>query len=159
MAVDKQNRRVKTGATPQERQPKLGGDPDSLDRETIAWQFRRIDQGHDRWGLGLSTRAKIWRRILQSLIAFEGLTWAEIKQQSGGRNHGTNHHSLMIDELAPAARRRLNELHLDQYDKVFSLRLGNTVRLYGVREGRVMQLVWYDPHHGSNSGVCPTQRN
>jgi len=157
MAVDRQNRHPRLGATPLEKQIKIGADPESLDRETIGWQFHRMDQSHERWCLGLRTKASIWRSILQKLIALEGMTWASIKEASGGRRHGTNHHSLKIAELHAEARKRIKELHLEQYDTVFSLRLTNTIRLYGIRDGRIMRLLWYDPCHGTTNGVCPTK--
>jgi len=157
MPIDRQHRHPRLGALPEEKQIKLGGDPESLDKQTIGWQFHRMDSNCERWPLGLATPAPIWRSVLLKLISFEGLTWASIKEASGGRTHGTNHHSLKISELNIAARRRIGELHLEQYDKVFSLRLTNTVRLYGIRDGRIMRLLWYDPHHGTYNGVCPTR--
>ena len=157
MAVDRQHRHPKLGATPEEKQIKLGVDPESLDKQTIGWQFHRMDQSSRDWPLGLATPAPIWRNILQKLMAFEGMTWASIKEAAGGRTHGTNHHSLKISELNIAARKRISELRLEQYDKVFSLRLENTVRLYGIRDGRIMRILWYDKHHGTNRGVCPTR--
>ena len=81
---------------------------------------------------------------------------ASIKEAAGGKKHGTNHHSLRISELNSTARKRIVELGLDEYDKVFSLRLANTIRIYGIRDGRVMRLIWYDSSHGTKNGVCPT---
>jgi hypothetical protein len=156
MAFDKQHRHPKTGATPQDRQIKLGGNPESMDAETIAWQFHRMDSKHDHWGWD-QLHAPIWKQILQHLKTFEGLTWAKIKETAGGKKHGTNHHSLKIDDLNANAKKRIKELHLEQYDKVFSLRLANTIRIYGIRDGRVMRLLWYDSSHGTKHGVCPTE--
>jgi len=158
MTTDRQHRHPKVGASPEEKQIKLGGNPESLDKQTIGWQFHTMDSRCADWPLGLSTRAPVWRSILQKLIGFEGLTWATIKEAAGGRNHGTNHHSLKISELSPSARRRISELRLEQYDKVFSLRLENRIRLYGIRDGRVMRILWYDPHHGTGRGVYLTQQ-
>ncbi len=92
------------------------------------------------------------------LVALEGLTWADIKAQAGGRRRGTNHHPIEFAEFTPTARHRLEQLRLDEFASLFSLRLTNTLRLYGVRDGRVMQLVWHDPFHGSRRGACPTSR-
>lgn len=158
MAFEKQNRQPKVGAYPEERQIKTGGDPESFETQTIGWQFHRMDGSHEKWGWN-ELKAKKWREILRSLKGFEGMTWAEIKEASGGKKpgRGTNHHSLKISELNADARKRVEQLHLEQYDKVFSLRMTNTLRLYGIRDGRIMRLLWYDPHHGTSSGVCPTK--
>lgn len=155
MAVDRSHRHPKAGAYPSTRQIKTCGDPDSLDAQTIAWHFHRLDWKHGVWGWE-ELKAPKWKAILQRLISFEGLTWASIKEAAGGKKHGTNHHSLRISELNSTARKRIVELGLDEYDKVFSLRLANTIRIYGIRDGRVMRLIWYDSSHGTKNGVCPT---
>jgi hypothetical protein len=157
MSPNRQNRFPKTGATPEERKIKIGGDPESFDKQHIAWQFHRMDKAHDKWGWE-QLHAPQWRRVLQSLESFEGLTWSQIKEAAGGRRRGTNHHSIRINDLSKAARDRIIELRLDQYDKVFSLRLTNTLRIYGIRDERVMRLLWYDPYHSTQGGVCPTTR-
>lgn len=156
MAVPKHLRHPKLGVEPETRQVRLGADPESLETQTIAWHFHRLDWKHERWGWE-QRHAPIWRNVLNHLISFEGLTWAQLKEQAGGRKHGTNHHSIKIAELNKDARDRIVALHLDQYDKVFSLRISNTIRLYGIRDGRVMRLIWYDDCHGGKNGVCPTQ--
>jgi hypothetical protein len=152
MPINLQRRHPKVGAAPAERQIKTGGDPESFDKETIAWQFHRMDVDHQHWGWNLP--ANQWREILKSLKVFEGLTWAKLKETSGGRRHGTNHHSLGIEELSINAKNRIVELGLEQYDKIFSLRMAATLRLYGIREGRVMRLIWRDPHHHHGSRNC-----
>lgn len=155
MAVEKDFRHPKLGGQPETRQVKIGADPESLETQTIAWHFHRIDRIHPHWGWQLNPET--WGTILQHLISFEGLTWAKLKEQSGGRRVGTNHHSIKIAELNRAARERIAELRLDDYDTVFSLRISNTVRIYGVRDGRVLVLVWYDDCHGTRNEVCPTR--
>lgn len=139
------------------RQIKIGGDPESFDKETIAWQFFRLDRHHAYWGWN-RLRPPEWRDVLSHLVSFEGLRWADLKGQAGGRNRGTNHHPIEISGFNKSARDRLHELHLDDFTSLFSLRITNTLRLYGVREGRVLQIVWYDPHHGSRCGACPTDQ-
>jgi hypothetical protein len=150
-------KRPKIREQPESGRIKTGGDPDSFDAQTIAWQFHRLDYPHSDWGWE-KLKAVDWKGILRHLRDFEGLTWANIQSQSGGRRHGSNSHSLEISELSKGAQQRLLELGLDEYDSVFSLRINNTLRLYGLRDGRVLQLVWHDPHHGGKRGACPTTK-
>ncbi|HEV3039422.1 MAG TPA: hypothetical protein VHA33_16730 [Candidatus Angelobacter sp.] len=157
MPVPRQQRQPHTKESVPDRQIKVGGDPDNFDKETIAWQFFRLDRPHVDWGWD-KLRPQEWRDILVHLVAFEGMTWAAIKLQAGGRRQGTNHHPIEIAEFNKPARDRLEELHLDDYESLFSLRITNTLRLYGVRDGRVLQIIWHDPHHGSRRGACPTRR-
>jgi hypothetical protein len=157
MAVASANRAPKAGATPPAKQIKIAGDPESWETSTIAWHFSRLDDGHSHWGWS-RLKPWQWKRILRDLKAFEGLTWAQLKEQSGGRKTGTNHHSLPVETLASDAQKRLIDLGLDDCSSIFSLRLENTLRLYGIRDGRVLKLLWYDEHHGKKNGVCPTKK-
>jgi hypothetical protein len=157
MPVPQDQRRPQVKESVSDRQIKTGGDPANFDKETIGWQFFRLDHNHAHWGWD-KLRPQDWRDILRHLVDFEGMTWADIKAQAGGRRRGTNHHPIEIAGFNKSARDRLEELHLDDYESLFSLRINNTLRLYGVRDGRVLQIVWHDPHHGSTRGACPVQR-
>lgn len=156
MSTPSDKRRPKAASSPS-RQIRFGGNPDGQDVETIAWHFNRLDRPHECWGWDKLVPRQ-WKMILEHLRDFEGLTWAELKAQAGGRSQGTNHHSITIKDFTSDARKRLAEINLDDFDSLFSLRINNTLRLYGVRDGRVLQLVWHDPHHGSGKGACPTKK-
>jgi hypothetical protein len=149
-------RTPKAAYTPESRQIKTGGNPENFDTQSIAWHFHKRDRQHLLWGWN-KLKARHWRLILKELEDRERMTWAEIKAQAGGRKAGTNSHSLDVSDFCSDARKRLEELGLDDYDVLFSLRLNNTLRLYGFRDGRVLQLIWHDPHHGSKRGCYPTK--
>jgi hypothetical protein len=85
--------------------------------------------------------------IFFNIRGIGGLTWSEIIQASGGRSHGTNSHYIRIEELSADARRRANEIDLNE-DGLFSLRLQGDVRLWGVIEpDGCFFVIWYDPEH------------
>ena len=155
MPVPSSNWHPKTSREPASGFPRTRNNPESTDAETLAWNFHRLDTDHPDWGWNL--KARLWRQLLDHLKALEGLTWAELKQQAGGKNQGTNHHPIPVADLSSSAQKRLEEINLDDFSTVFSLRLANTLRLYGVRDGRVLRLIWYDPHHGTGRGACPTK--
>lgn len=112
--------------------------------ERPAWHVSSIDS-RGRWGWqGLSSK-DLWERIHPKLIDFESMTWAEIKRSG-------NSHSVDISQLCKEAQRRLIEIDQDDLDDLFSLRLSGTERLWGIRDGRVMRLLWWDPNHE----VCPS---
>jgi hypothetical protein len=158
MSPAKWKREPKSAIIPLTRQIRSDVNPESLETQTIAWHFHRIDWEHGQWGFR-NLRPPHWRELLKHLVSLEGLTWAKLKEQCGGRGKsgGTNHHSLELDELCRDAQARLIELNLDDYDLIFSLRLSNTLRLYGIRDGRVLRLLWYDQHHGSKNAVYLTK--
>lgn len=144
-------REVRTGGSPEGRRVKIGGDPASTETQTICWQAARMDMDHPLWGWSKLTPKTWFRQILPFLKSIEGLTWAQLKSASGGRSNGTNHHALEVEGCTNGARVRLAELRLDDYDEIFSLRLSNTVRIYGLRDGRALRIIWHDPYHGQNS--------
>lgn len=146
----------KTGAEPRAQEIRVGGNPSTHETETISWHFHRLDRDHPLWGWD-KLKAGDWKSILDALVSLESLTWAKLKEAAGGRSRGTNHHSLSTEQFCKSARDRLEEIRLDDYDEIFSLRLTNTLRLYGIRDGRVLRIVWHDPHHGSSNGAYPTK--
>lgn len=78
------------------------------------------------------------------------MTWAEIKSQTCSGKRGrrkTCNHYVNIDKLPGDAKRRLGELKQNDLEQLFSLRLKGKVRLYGIIEGRIMKILWYDPEH------------
>jgi hypothetical protein len=153
---DWHSRQPKVAKSPNEREIKSPS-PENFDKQTLAWHFRRLDWEHANWGFN-KLKPTEWRDLRDSLSSLEGLTWAALKEQCGGRGKrgGTNHHTLEIDELCGAAQGRFTELRLDDYEEVFSLRLTNTLRVYGIRDGRVFVMVWHDPHHGTKNAVYHT---
>ena len=159
----------KSAYNPTSRQPRIEHEPNSgkqvrakenpgsTDHQTPAWQFHRCDEDHSLWGWGKLTE-KQHLDIIKSLHGFERTTWTQIKQAAGGRSSGTNSHPLPIDGFNKNAIKRLQELKLDDIDELFSLRLNNTLRLYGIKDGRVLRFIWHDPHHGSTQGAYPTKK-
>jgi len=158
VAKPKENRVPSVKETPASQEIRAGGSPESAqksaDTKTPAWQFSRIDETHADWGWKNLQPAQ-WRDILAHLRAFEGMTWAEIQSAAGGRKHGTNSHSIEVTKLVMDAHNRLAEIGFEEIDEVFSLRLTNTLRIYGVREDRVLRILWRDPHHGTKRGCYP----
>jgi hypothetical protein len=85
---------------------------------------------------------------------FETMTWHEILKASGGRSNGNNNHEIPISDLCSDARKRLEELNLDDTDSIFSLRLAGKQRIFGIKEKRVLKIIWFDPDHS----VCPSNK-
>lgn len=132
---------------PADKQVRSGGDPDYYLRQKPTWTFRSFDWDGP-WGLSACV-AKNWRKhIEQHLAQFETMTWDEIQKASGGKKDGSgnNSHHLERSKLSSAAQKRLTQKQIFA-DTFFSLRLENTCRIYGIREGNCLRLVWFDPYH------------
>ena len=163
------NKNPSAAYNPTSRQPRISHEPNtgqqvrakenpgSTDHQTPAWQFHRCDEDHSLWGWS-KLKDNEHLKLIKSLHGFEKMTWNQIKQAAGGRSSGTNSHPLSIDDFSKEAQKRLEQLKLDDNDELFSLRLNNTLRLYGIRDGRVLRFVWHDPHHGSKDGAYPTKK-
>lgn len=130
------------------KQPKHICDPSSFDRMPLRVRFDLLDFEHDLWGWEkLSSEQYI--HFLKFIRSLEKQSWAEIKLAAGGKSHGTNNHALEVSKFNKEAQKRLHELNLDTIigDTLFSLRLNNVTRIYGVRNEEYFRPIWHDPHH------------
>jgi len=75
------------------------------------------------------------------------MTWQDIEG-------GTGSHPIPKNDLVKVAQDRLTTLRMDDLDDVFSLRLSNTKRIFGVRVENILKILWYDPDHH----VCPSPK-
>ncbi len=83
------------------------------------------------------------RMVRDRLSNFESMTWSEILVQ--GRKQ---HHTVKLHKLSNAARQRLEEIFgAIDVDFLVSLSLGSVERIWGVLDGRVLQVLWWDPGH------------
>lgn len=81
--------------------------------------------------------------IHAKLKEFEALTWNELLII---RKH--LHHSVEVYKLEKAARDRLAELGLDDYEEIVSLRLSGPERIWGIpQQLGAFTILWWDPHH------------
>lgn len=123
--------------------PNLGGQRKAVvslpaqDGMQPIWSYVLLDIG-GRWCWG-SMDARTLVSVLTKLKSFERMNWQEL------RNDGS--HSVPTFNLIKDARDRLEQLHLDDYDEIYSLRLTGTQRIYGIKDGGVIRILWWDPIH------------
>ncbi|WP_411572212.1 hypothetical protein ACK8HJ_21245 [Vreelandella titanicae] len=146
----KRDKKPRVIQEPKAGKPKIAEVPENHDKQKVSWQFSRADLHHDRWGWHLLEHEAFVQMFLSgSLCGIESQTWAELKS-------GKQHHSIEVGRLCRDAQRRLEALQLDDQDEVFSLRLSGRHRVFGIREGAALKILWNDPEHE----ICPsTKRN
>ena len=105
-----------------------------------AWQVSKLEMC-DPFGWHQLDKAKL-EDIRAKLANFESMTISEIFV--AGRYH---HHSIPVDQLEPAAKKRLDELNIPDIDVLHRLRLSNKERVWGILTQNVIQLLWWDPEH------------
>jgi hypothetical protein len=84
--------------------------------------------------------------IRDKLAHYETMTWSEIL--------GPQNHQIPRANLCHDAQVRLRELKQDDIDSLLSLHLSARERVFGILEGSVLRILWWDPEHG----VCPSRK-
>lgn len=122
-------------------------DPESYLRQSPMWRFSDFDWDSP-WGYDCCVEyvANMRQHIEKHLASFETMTWDEILKASGGRSNGNNSHEIPRDKFKAEVQKRLTSKKVLP-DTLFSLRLDAGTRLYGVREGRCLRIVFFDPFH------------
>ena len=96
-----------------------------------------------------------WTDIYPKLRHFESQTWFDIEKEISGGKNKTRHHSVNISKIIPEARKRLEQLQLDDIDELFSIRLAGKLRIWGIRHYSYLRILWIDLEHE----ICPTTRS
>lgn len=87
--------------------------------------------------------------VRERLQNFESMTWNQIIVE--GKKHN---HTVKTSSIAKTARDRLKDLRLDEVDELVSLKLSGEERVWGIRQGSALLLLWWDPLHK----VCPSRK-
>ena len=73
--------------------------------------------------------------------------WEKILHDGGGRGRGhTRHHEINGEKLCRDAQKRITELHY-LTDTMFSISCGSVLRIWGIRSGDKLEVLWIDPKH------------
>jgi hypothetical protein len=137
--MGKSSKRIKKNYDPSNSLIPRIGTKLSDDSARISWRFNNADRD-GKWRCSLSLFCeKGVKDVVRKLYAFDGMTWSDLK--------GKNHHDIPIHKISREAQKRLVEIKKDDSDNLFSLRLSNKERLWGIREGNVFSVLWWDPEH------------
>jgi hypothetical protein len=149
----KNDGRPKTRGVPsQAGTPRLAVNPDNYLKLNPVWRLGLFDWDGP-WGLRACEESNYRKHIEEHLKHFESMTWDEIQKASGGKGlgKGNNSHHVEVDKLSKDAQKRLRAAGVNT-DTVFSLRCENCVRIYGVRQGACLSILWLDPYHAMGDG-------
>ena len=123
--------------------------PESTNSLSPGWSFSLLREDED-WSFN---GEDFLTEVLPTMKHFESMTWQDIIQASGGRRGGTNSHPISFADLTPEAQKKLRDRQLE-YDEVFSLRLSGRKRIIGIREERILKIIWYCEDHQA----CPSMK-
>lgn len=121
--------------------------PESFMKKNPVWAFHLMDKDHPQWSMTDEDIVKLG--LLKKLGDLEGQTWQDISSASGGKKdgHGSESHYISVSEIAHEAQKRLEKLHQEDLSDIYSLRVGSTIRLWGILSDGVFYLIWYDRNH------------
>ncbi|MCY4128054.1 MAG: hypothetical protein OXG15_02300, partial [Gammaproteobacteria bacterium] len=77
------------------------------------------------------------QRVIEKLSGFEQLNPEQIKK--------TGSHPIEVGKLVKDARDRLQQLHKDDVDELYSFRISSRERVWCIRKQNVMEVLWWDP--------------
>lgn len=99
-----------------------------------------------RWPWGQRDWTKpIWKKVIRPFLCdYEKKKWFEITQEKADGDQ--RHKFYPVELLCGEARKRLEQIGLDDLDEVFRFRFGNKPRLYGFVQ-HIFYVVWWDPEH------------
>lgn len=122
--------------------------------QTPIWRFDLLDRA-GKFAFDLSREDFNHREVLQKLMDYGNMTWAEIDRQQHDVSRKTKHHYLSRSALSSDAIERIKAKHLeDDEDGIYSFSFQNLLRIIGIREGAEFHIVWYDPKHE----FCPSSK-
>lgn len=104
------------------------------------WRLQHLDLEHSKWGWKKIT-GKDFDDILEKLRKYETMTWGAIY------NDKKRDHDVDINKLIKEAKKRLEELGLDDTDHLLRLRLEGRKRIWGIRDRYIFKILWWDPEH------------
>lgn len=92
-------------------------------------------------------------KIMERMKRLERLGWKQLI------NDRKNHHFIKVIDMNEKARKRWSDVFFKKekftkYDELFSLKIDSVKRFFGVKEGGVFIVIWYDPYHQ----ICPSAK-
>lgn len=127
------------------KQPSIGNYVLSDDSGPVLWSFSLIDNDGP-WGFNLICKNELHKLVTSGFKDKEGINWASLKTSGS--------HNVAKNKLISSAQKRLAEKLLDDRDELFSMRFTGKQRIWGIREGNVFKILWWDPNHE----ICPSNK-
>lgn len=87
-----------------------------------------------------------FQSVVRKLRDYEKRSWNEIKQD---RNRD---HPVSADNLIKSAQERLRIIRQDDASELWRFRFNSRQRIWGIKVGNTLQILWWDPHHQ----ICPS---
>lgn len=137
---------------PSEKKGVIIQEHESRNSKKPSWRFGRFDASCEAWGMNTLRNNLI--QVIDGLKSYEDLTWQQIVSAPHDKKGKSKNHTVGIEGLTNAAKKRLSRINEDDVPSIFSLRLNNLFRIIGILQDEIMYILWIDPNHE----VCATKR-
>ena len=116
-------------------------DPISYEEAYFSWRAHNnyIDYDEPKLGWHKVSITHCLGVIIPALQSYEGYKWREVRLKD-------RCHPWELDEIPTEFYNRLLARQID-VDGLFQISLGSKRRVFGLKEGRLFYLIWYDPDH------------
>jgi hypothetical protein len=122
------------------KEPRTAIDPDAYRRQYPSWRVRFLEFV-EPFGWHEANEEEL-RAIHGRLSNFESMTWEDILIRANHHNH-----HIRVDQICTEARGRLAAIGRGDVETVVSLRVSAKERVWGILEGAVLHVLWWDPEH------------
>ena len=120
------------------KKPRIETDPSANDLKTLLISFSIVER-HGKYGFEkLFCKEKLWE-IIDKTKEMEKLTWEQLGQNGS--------HNVSTENFCKEARQELRRIGLGDLEEMYSLRFSAKERIYGLKENRVLKIMWWDPNH------------
>lgn len=79
------------------------------------------------------------QELFQKVFESQKLSWQDLVKNGS--------HLVDIEQLCPEAQKRLYQIQKEDLDQLFSLRITARKRVWAIKEGKILWLLWWDPNH------------
>ncbi|HWT04909.1 MAG TPA: hypothetical protein VN224_04060 [Xanthomonadales bacterium] len=129
-----------------EKRPKFTTEPGSIMDLRPAWRLGNLRMKAP-FGWDAITGDEM-KQVVEHFKGLESMTWSAIL--IGAKKHN---HNCDVAEMCRQAQACLIEDWQGGADEILTMRLTNRKRIWGILEGAVVYLLWWDPTHA----VYPTE--
>lgn len=130
------------------KQIKSQENPESFMQKRPSWCFELVDE-EGKW----NPYRVDFKFIVEHLVNFERMTWDEVFKKTHDSGKSGNHY-ITPDKLCKNAQDRFRKLNLEEYaDSLYSIRLNNLIRIFGLLRDGVFYILWFDEKHE----ICPSK--
>jgi hypothetical protein len=142
--MSKRNKKPSVAIHPtSNKSPRIGNIP--REDGCIIFSFVRFDSQH-HWCVEPDPKTHDVWELGEKLKSFEQTQWKHLAANQ------QNNHSVPFYKLVDEAQKVAQDMGIDDYGEIWSLRLTGKQRIWGVRDENFFITIWWDPHHQ----ICPS---